>query len=138
MSKRPTGLTIFAVLNFIFAAVGILNLAALIVPPALREQANISLSAYMVLSPLLTCILMIVSGIGFLKLHYKAGFIGGVTLCLLSLGNVLIFNALEGFQNITLYLPSMVYPTILLAMLLLKYRENFKLNTVSTEKGHVI
>ncbi|MBY7669125.1 hypothetical protein [Vibrio anguillarum] len=138
MSKRPTGLTIFAVLNFIFAAAGVLNLIALVVSPALREQANIAFSAYMVLSPLLTCILMIVSGIGFLKLHYKAGFIGGVMLCLLSLGNILIFNVLEGFQNITLHLPSMVYPTILLAMLLFKYREKFKLNTVSTEQGHAI
>lgn len=92
----------------------------------------------MILSPLFTCILMIVSGIGFLKLNYRAGFICGLLLCSLSLGNTLIFNAIEGFQNIKLHLPSMIYPIILLTMLIVEYRTNFKLNTVNTEQAPTI
>jgi len=134
MRKRPTGLTIFAVINFLFAGGLGLSLLVTLASPALREQTGLSLSAYTILSPLLTAALLIVSGVGFLKLDYRAGFVCGITFCLLALGNIVVFNALHGFKGFILHIPSMIYPTLVLLMLTLRYRPAFSKHTETTEQ----
>ena len=134
MKKRPTGLTIFAVINFVFAGTSLLSLLVTVGSPALREQARLSLSAYTILSPLLTAALLLISGVGFLKLSYRAGFVCGVAFCVLALGNILAFNALRGFNAFILHIPSMIYPILLLLMLVLRYRDSFSPGDGTTEQ----
>ena len=125
MSKRPTGLTVFAVINFIFAGLMALSLIATVSSSSLREQAGVTLSAYTILSPTITTILLIVSGVGFLRVSYRAGFLCGMAFTILSLGNIMYFNAMNQFSGFLLHVPSMVYPTVLLLMLTLKYKQKF-------------
>ena len=125
MNRRPTGLTVFAVINFIFAGVVLLGFVVTLLSTMLPLKTGEFPSAYRILSPLVTAVLLVASGIGFLKLSYRAGFVGGIVLCVLSLGNVIVFNALRGFSGFLLHIPSMVYPTLLLLMLTLRYRTVF-------------
>ncbi len=134
MSKRPTGLTVFAVINFIFVAIMLMSLIAIITSLSLREQTNLGISAYTILSPLITAILMLVSGIGFLKLNYRAGFVCGNVLCVLSIANILLFNLLNGFQDFSMHIPSMVYPSILLIMLNFRYKNSFTHSIENSEQ----
>ncbi len=135
MKKRPIGLTVFAVINFIFGGFCLLGLfVTMVLWPGLRQQAGLSLS-YSIVSPLLTATFLIISGIGFLKLSYRTGFVCGVVFCVLSLVNILVFNALRGFQGFLIHIPSMVYPTLLFLMLTLKYKRVFQMNTEATEQG---
>jgi len=134
MKKRPIGLTIFAVINFIFAGLTLLSFLVTVLSPGLREKAGLNLSVYTVLSPLVTSGLLIVSGIGFLKLSYRAGFLAGIALCILSLGNIVVFNALRGFEGFILHVPSMIYPTVLFLMLTFRYKQAFSTNKGPTEQ----
>lgn len=122
MNKRPTGLTVFAVINFIFVAVLFISLNKAF------TSAETSITSYAFLSPLVTCILLVVSGTGFLSLNYRTGYIGGIVFCIFSLGNIFAYNALNAFEGFTLHIPSMVYPTLLLLMLIFKYKHAFKDN----------
>jgi len=124
MKTRPTGLTVFATVNFLFAGLMFLSLIGLVSTSG--QQAQVPVTAYRVVSPLLTAVLLLVSGVGFLRLHYVAGFIGGVAFCVLSLGNILVFNAVNGFEQFATHVPSMVYPTVLLMMLVTRYRPAFR------------
>ena len=135
MKKRPVGLTVLAVINFLFAAGCLLGLLITVASPSLREQTGISLS-YTFLSPLVTASLLTISGIGFLRRAYRAGFLCGLAFCILSLGNIVIFNALRGFGGFLLHIPSMVYPTVLLLMLTLRYQPAFSKDEGTTE--HVV
>lgn len=126
MNKRPTGLTIFAVINFIFAALVLISLFTMLTSPEFQKTSGLVVSAYTVLSPLLTGILLIISGVGFILQSYRAGYICGILFCILSLGNILAFNVISGFEGFALHIPSMVYPTLLLLMLTLKYKQAFK------------
>lgn len=126
MNKRPTGLTIFAGINFIFSALVLFSLFTTLTSPELQQKTGLSVSAYTIFSPLLTGLLLIVSGVGFLLQNYRAGYLGGIIFCVLSLGNILVFNALQGFEGFALHIPSMVYPALLLLMLMFKYRQAFQ------------
>ncbi len=66
-----------------------------------------------------------ISGVGFLKLSYRGGFLCGIALCVLSLSNIVVFNALHGFKEFILHIPSMIYPVVLLLTLTLRYRQTF-------------
>jgi len=133
MKKRPVGLTVFAIINFIFSGLMLMGLLVSLSSPDLRQAAGVSLSAYSILSPLLTAGLLAISGVGFLRLSYRAGFLAGIAVCVLSLGNVLV---LQGFAGFGAHVPSMVYPVVLLLMLTLKYRHAFlPVEVAATEQG---
>jgi hypothetical protein len=80
-NSRPIGLKIFAVINFLFA-VGLVLLLPLTYA-SLKGDSTIP-HAYRILSPLITAALLVISGIGFLRVSYRAGFICGVLFCVLS------------------------------------------------------
>ena len=126
MKKRPLGLTIFAVINFILAVLGAAGSILYISPYGPRmSNAGIMDLAYTIISPTITTILLVVSGIGFLRVSYRAGFICGITFAIISLGHVMHFNILCQFSGFWLRIPSMVYPMILLLMLPFKYKSVF-------------
>jgi hypothetical protein len=136
MKKRPVGLTVFAVINFVFSGLTLMGLLVSLSSPDLRQAAGVALSAYSIMSPLLTAGLLAISGVGFLRLSYRAGFLAGVAVCVLSLGNILVFNTLQGFAGFGAHVPSMVYPVVLLLMLTLKYRHAFlPVEVAVTEQG---
>ncbi len=112
--RRPIGLTVLAVIQFILT-VGVL--AAFASPR--------SLGVYGTISPVMTGIVMVVSAIGYLRRNYYLGFICGNILGIGSIANILIFNAAQGFTNFAIYIPSMIYPVVLLALLNLRYRDAF-------------
>jgi hypothetical protein len=111
---RPRGLTVLACIQFLF----VLAITAGFI-------ARTPTGTYPILSQTLTVGLMLATAIGYLRQSYRLGFIGGNILAVGSLVNVLAFNASEGFQNITLHVPSMVYPALLLLLLNLRYRAAF-------------
>ncbi len=123
--KRPTGLTVFAVLNFVFAGLTLLAFVGMLAFPMLLEQSGQPLNAYAILSPTITSLILIMSGIGFLKVSYRFGFVGGLILCIGSLTNFVVYNALRGFEGFAVQLIGMIYPTVLLLFLLLKYKRVF-------------
>jgi len=116
---RPTGLTVFAVIQFVFC-IGILAIMLLAVFAAPR-----SLGLYGVLSPLITFVLLVGSAIGYLRRDYNLGFIGGNILGIGSIVNILIFNAVQGFENFAGQVPSLIYPVVLLSLLNLRYKDAF-------------
>ena len=113
-SARPTGLMVLAVIQFVFC---IALLAVLATSPRL--------GVYGVLSPLITSLLMVGSGIGYLRQDYKLGFVGGNILGIGSLANILIFNTVQGFENFAVHIPSLIYPVVLLGLLNLRYKDAF-------------
>lgn len=125
MKKRPAGLTVFAVLNFLFSGLTLVGLLVFMALPALRQEAGTMLSGYTVVSTLLLSVLLVVSGIGFLKLSYRAGFQTGVAFCVFSLMNVFIFSVLLGLEVVGSQMPTVIYSVVLLLMLKLKYRHVF-------------
>ena len=90
--KRPVGLVVLACIQFLFAAVLLL---------ALTRASEIA-GVYGIVSPLLTGIAMIATGVGYLQRSWAVGFVGGNVLGFASLANILIYNATEGFANVAI------------------------------------
>ncbi len=111
---RPIGLTILAIIQFILC---VAVLAAFAGPR--------SFGLYGVLSPIITAVLLAGSAIGYLRRDYKFGFIGGNVLGIGSIANILIFSAVQGFQNFAINIPSLIYPVVLLGLLNLRYKDAF-------------
>ena len=129
MPKRPAGLTFFAIVNFIFGGVALHSLIISLLLPAEYPQFSVPATPYNIIALSLTGTLLVVSGFGFLKLHYKMGFLVGSAFCLLSIANVL---AMEGFAHITK--PKLIYPVILFITLNVKYKLYFTGEAKTTEK----
>ena len=124
--QRPTGLVVLAVINFVFAALTVPSLLLHVFAPQVLEQGNLQLNVYTILSPTITAALLVTSGIGFLRMSYKLGFIVGLVFAIGSLLNILVFNALRGFQGFQLHIPSMIYPVVLILLLTIRYRGYFE------------
>ena len=135
MKPRPVGLVVFAVINFVFAAFCLLGLTITLVAKDLVAQSGLSLNAYTVLSPVLTCAVLVLSGIGFIRMSYGFGFLGGLLFCIGSLVNIIVFNAIRGFEGFALHIPSMIYPVVLLLFLALRYKKYFTSKIEDTEQG---
>ena len=121
--KRPTGLIVLAVINFIFAFLSLIGLLTFL-SPQLLELAGIKLTLYTILSPILTGALLIISGIGFIKVDYKLGFIGGNVFGALALVNIMIGGVILG-KGLLIHAPSMIYPIVLLLLLNIRYKKYF-------------
>ncbi|MBW2166696.1 MAG: hypothetical protein JRG74_11570 [Deltaproteobacteria bacterium] len=135
MKKRPIGLVVFAVINFVFAASCLIGLGIAVLVKDLMAQSGVSLNTYTLLSPVLTCMVLIVSGVGFIRMSYGLGFLGGLFFCFASLANILVFNALRGFEGFAGHIPSMIYPVVLLLFLTLRYRKHFGNDSKNTEQS---
>ncbi|NKB72622.1 MAG: hypothetical protein GKR89_36585 [Candidatus Latescibacteria bacterium] len=120
MPRRPAGLTLFAIINFVLGGAALQSLIVTLLFPGQYPQYSIDPTPFKIATLSLTGILLLVSGYGFLKLHYKAGFITGCVFCILSLVHIL---AIEGLANTTI--PKLIYPLILLISLNVKYKLYF-------------
>ena len=123
--KRPVGLTILAFINFILAMTLLISVFQLITSPALLEHERTSVVIYTVLAPLITAIAMLVSGVGFLRLNYWAGFVFGLFLCAMSLSNTLVYSFLNGFQGFSTSLPNFLYSFTVMMLLNFRYKKYF-------------
>ncbi len=121
--NKPTGLIVLGVINFVFALFSIVGLLSSLSPQTI-EQAGLNITPYTILSPLLTGALLVASGIGFIKVDYKLGFIGGNIFGVFALANILIGAIVLG-TGLLIHIPSMIYPVVLLLLLNLQYRKYF-------------
>ena len=122
VSRRPHGLTALAVIQFVFASSIAYSFWLLF---AGRLQ-GVGITPYRVLSPLVTIVLLVASGWGYLTRSRLLGYWGGNVLGVSSILNIVVHNALEGFVRLPLHLPSLVYPIVLLCLLQLRYRDAFR------------
>ncbi len=113
--RRPTGLTVLAVIQFILS---IAVLAAL--------ARSRSPGVYGTLSPVITAVVLVASAIGYLRRNHYLGFVGGNVLGFGSIANIVIFNAVQGFANFAIHIPSLIYPVVLLVLLNLRYQDAFR------------
>ncbi|OVE76490.1 hypothetical protein BVX98_05790 [bacterium F11] len=122
--KRPVGLIVLAVINFVLAFFGGVFIL-LLYSRSLLSAGGLSLNPYTLFSPLVTSILLVVSGIGFIDMSRKMGYFTGNAFCILSILNIFIFNATQGFSQFATHLPSLVYPIVLFSLLNFKYKRYF-------------
>lgn len=117
----PAGLIVLAVIQFLFC-LGVL--------PILLGPTRYGL--YGVLSPLVTAVVLVISAVGYLKRHYRMGFVGGNILGVGSIANVVIFNAIFSSGDFSTHVPSLIYPLVLLALLNFRYKAEFVQDKLSS------
>lgn len=132
--KRPGGLTALAVLNFVFGGLGALGMLALF---ALLDVAHKSTSgestqeivrssngliwASIMLS-LLTTVLMIASGVGYLGQKRVLGRMVGNAYALVSIASSAIGLSISGFGMMTLV--GLIYPVLTLILLNTTFKDD--------------
>jgi hypothetical protein len=140
MSKRPGGLTALAVLNFVFAGLGILAYLALLaaaklvdtaaskVGDAVGEKApGVPTSVYVVLLiGFVTVAIMLTAGVGYIQQKKFLGRTLGNVYAVMSLGNTalslaIIKGASFGFGTII----GLVYPVLTLILLNTVFKDDF-------------
>ena len=145
--KRPGGLTALAVFNFIFGAMGLLGSLAFIafmkfaseIAENVNEEDRAAFEAFqdlgvgmfigIVVFSFLSSLLMVVSGVGYLKLKKflgrKLGNTYAITAIIYSLGAGLVMPAeLGGGFNIGTII-GLVYPALTLLLLNATFKEDF-------------
>jgi len=146
--KRPGGLTALAVLNFIFSGWGLLSMAGMAVFLTLMdkiptedmdEQARtqievmqemgISILVLILVLSLVSCTLLLLSGIGYLKqkkfLGRTLGSAYGIITIISSIVSGLMFEAeLGGGFNIGTII-GLIYPALTLILLNTTFKEDF-------------
>jgi len=148
MARRPGGLTALAVLNFVFAGLGLLGVLALFVVyrmadhlrttahgPGDRaaldalESMNTGLWLLIVASSLIATVLLIVAGVGYLKMR-RWGRLAGNAYAITAvasaiLGVVVIPAALGGGFNIGTLI-NLIYPLLTLFFLNVTFRDDIR------------
>ncbi len=129
--KRPAGLTIFAVMNFLLAGRTIYGLLVMcfvrfVVGGQMAAQDGIRLTGYMLLQPLFTAAILIIIGIGFLKMNYWLGFIGGLLYSVFELSDYLLSHAVRFHPGFPADAVNIIYPALIVLALLFRYRKSFK------------
>ena len=108
--KRPGGLTALAVINFVFAGFGpIMVLGLIVMIPASRGEKlafwprglelpplpSVDVLYYMIVAHSIIAVLLVVSGIGYLKMSKTAGYVFGNIYAIASIANRAIQLACE-------------------------------------------
>jgi hypothetical protein len=111
VKERPAGLTAMACVNFAFVAVAyyLFTRTGRPLPP----------------TSAVTYLLLLASGFGFINVHLFWGFWVGNVMAVFALGNVMYFLVSQGFDDIHLHLPSLIYPLVVLYLLNTRYRDCF-------------
>lgn len=148
---RPGGVTALAVINFIFGALGLLGTVAMFaliplmnmaldqggdqMPPDQRAQveamADMSMSLLLVLGviSLVTAVLLILSGIGYLKLKKflgrTLGNVYGVVGVVATVGQAALMPAAIGGGMNIMMLINLIYPVLTLFLLNVTFKEDF-------------
>jgi len=128
--KRPIGLIIFALINFIIAGFGYYGLILLLISKNIQQP--VSLSNYFTL--LVTSTLLLISGIGIIKLQRRFGYtlgcfvwVGPLARLIDHYAILLKYNAQFNFYyNFIEWIPAFIYPIILLMFLKFRYKKYFK------------
>jgi hypothetical protein len=137
MSKRPGGLTALAVLNFVFAGLGILAYLALLAAAKLVDKgvsevsggkaAGVPTSVYVVLLiGFVTVAVMLTAGVGYIQQKKFLGRTLGNVYAVMSLGNTalslaIIKGASFGFGTII----GLIYPVLTLILLNTTFKDDF-------------
>ena len=139
-TDRPTGLAVLAVLGFIFAAARTLNVIVVLrmlsqlrpgeaakLPPGTIELS--------VAEPAVMAVLLVVASIGFLKVNYWAGYVGGHVLALVWLAFSVLSLVLGGAPSIRhlRHFAGAAYSVTLLCLLNVRYRSYFVTERQSEE-----
>ena len=90
------------------------------------KRQGVTITAYTVVSLLITSTVLIASGAGYLSQNRLLGFWGGNFLAVGLIANVMVHNVHEGFAQFPLYIPSLFFPIILLFLLNLYFRKDFR------------
>ena len=127
--QRPSGLTIMAILNFVFGGLGII---ALFVLAVVQDQLNkltggqlLTWANYLMLfMRLVTVVLAICSGVGYLGMKRLTGWVLGNAYASVAILNSILYAVLlEQFGIMTFVWT--VYPILTLIMLNLVFRQDF-------------
>ena len=146
--KRPGGLTALAVLNFVFAGWGLLGMAGMVVfftlmgkipTENMDEKARMQIEAlqnmglstlvFIFVLTVVSCILLLLSGIGYLKqkkfLGRKLGSTYGILAIISSIVSGVMFDPeLGGGFNIGTII-GLIYPVMTLILLNTTFKEDF-------------
>ncbi len=124
--KRPGGLTAIAVMNFLYAGGSLVALVIVLSSPNSFQITGFSIFTYMIL-PLLGSTLLIVSGIGILKLNYRWGYVTGLAFSVITIGSLVVSGLLGELQQsyVIEYILELVYPWLLILLLVVNYRPYF-------------
>jgi hypothetical protein len=145
--KRPGGLTVMAVLNFVFAGLGVIGLLGMIAVFAMldkipdnnmQEAQKAQIQAYREMGPAMRItslalvavspILLLLSGIGYLKQKKGLGRYGGTLYALVAIAESVIFGLLiksgpeGGFSIGTLI--GLIYPVLTLILVNTTFRDD--------------
>ncbi|HEY3964734.1 MAG TPA: hypothetical protein VGM05_09315 [Planctomycetaceae bacterium] len=128
-AHRPKGLVVLAVLQFVFAAASLLSLFMAIGSPTMQaemQRQGVTMDAYTILSLLGTFLLLIASGAGYLSQNRILGYWGGNLLAIGLIANIMIHNFQEHFARFSRHIPSLFYPIVLLFVLNVHFRKEFR------------
>ena len=144
--KRPGGLTALAVLNFVFTGLGLLSLLALVAVLKFADQAmatasekdraaiaafgemGMGLWALIVGSGLITSALLLIAGIGYLKMR-RWGWIAGNLYAVLSIVTAILTGLLMpptlggGFNLMSIV--GLIYPVLTVILLNTTFKAEF-------------
>jgi hypothetical protein len=124
INKRPIGLSILGYYNMVIAIVSILSL--LIHLNSLQMQVLLPITNYSILSPLITSLLALLSGIGILKMEFIFGYVIGNIFYIGAMINILIFNFFISAQYSRLQIISMILFLFCLYLLNFRYYKILK------------
>jgi hypothetical protein len=124
--KRPVGLIVLAIINFIFGIWELIYLWLLITSPELQKLSGYTNILYPVFSILLISFLSIISGIGFIMLNYYTGYIGGIICSSAAILNILIYIIFQNSKNLMMTCAGAIYPIIVISLLVVRYKEIFE------------
>ena len=136
---RPGGLTALAVLNFVFAGLGIIGIfAVLALITAAKSfiettmegagiqatnQPSVGMLYVSLLLGLVVCALLIVSGVGYIQQKKSIGFMGGNIYAIVAILSAVIGMINQGFGFMSLI--GLAYPIVTLALLNTTFKNAF-------------
>jgi hypothetical protein len=132
--QRPTGLTVLAVLNFVFGGLGLLGLLALVallgafreaIQQATKEQLPSSgILYFLILLSLIQVGLLIASGVGYLgQKRFLGKGLGNAYAILALVGAVISIATVGKFDFSTII--GLIYPVLTLVLLNVVFKDDF-------------
>jgi hypothetical protein len=119
--ERPIGLTVLAVLNFMYAAFFLLLYGILLS----SSNPDISQTDYkQIIMFSVLCGLLVASGIGYLKMSRWGYFLGNLYVAFQLFG-LIFFLSVFGLRMIRTQIPGLIYPAATFVFLNFRYRTCF-------------
>lgn len=128
LPRRPRGLTVLAVFNFVFVAIFLFTLWGILFSPqaSLGDMTGTSFLAAMMI--VFEIGILTVSGIGFLRVSFRWGYVAGLVYAVMAIASTLITTFMGGLELALLIFP-LVYPMLLALLLVVKYRPYFSVQS---------